>query len=315
MKSGSENVAVVLFAYNRPKHTRRVLSALASSGVEKIHVFQDGLRSGHSPADHEEVTRLIREIGFTEVVFRKRDTNFGLAKSIIEGVTEIFREYEGALVLEDDCVPSPALLPYVRFCLDRFRDEPRVFSVSGFGLPTLPRDYPYDACYSPLSSSWGWATWRNRWERFDVRAEGWKTLLSDPKEAGRFNSPGPRFRDMLERQMRGEIDSWAIRWYFTHFRENAVCVYPIRSYVQNIGTDGSGVHSDSSDVFDVAINLEFDPKGFRFPSSFEFDPKIRRAFHEIYNPFSTRRLIAAMKHPSNWPRILDRAWVKAKGFF
>jgi hypothetical protein len=313
MEPREESLAVILFVYNRPAHTRAVLQGLAATGVVKIHVFQDGLRQGHDPGTFMEVTDLIQKISFCEVIFKQRAENLGLAKSIIGGVSEILKDFETVLVLEDDCVPSPALLGFIRFCLARFSEDFRVFSICGFGLPTFPKDYPYDACFSPLASSWGWATWRNRWNRFDPAAEGWRQIDSDRETRRRFNLPGPRFSDMLGRQMRGEIDSWAIRWYLTHFRAEAVCLYPLRSYIQNIGNDGSGVHSDPSDAFEVAMNSEFNPDTFRFPPTFEFDPKIRVAFNQIYNPLSGRRLFSAFMHPSNWPRLFVRAFKKIIG--
>ena len=58
---------------------------------------------------------------------------------------------------------------------------------------------------------------------------------------------------MLKAQMKGKIDSWAIRWGYAHFKNNAYCLYPIVPLCKNIGTDKSGTHSSSSKKLDVNL--------------------------------------------------------------
>jgi hypothetical protein len=47
--------------------------------------------------------------------------------------------------------------------------------------------------------------------------------------------------DMLRKQITGEIDSWAIRWYATMFTRNMLSLYPGKSLTCHIG-DQSGTH-------------------------------------------------------------------------
>ncbi|MBS1962185.1 MAG: glycosyltransferase [Bdellovibrionales bacterium] len=311
MKFDFTRTAVALFTYNRPEHTRRTLAGLAETGIQKVYIFQDGLRTGHSPEPHREVAELIRGIRFCEVIYRPRTENFGLAKSIMEGVTNLLREYPEILVLEDDCVPAKPLLTYMATALDRFKDDRRVYSISGYGHPSFPADYPYDVCYSPLPSSWGWATWRDRWEKFDAEGKGWEEILSSPKSRAKFNAPGSLFADLLRQQMSGKVDSWAIRWYLTHFKAGAVCVWPIKSYVQNIGMDGTGVHCPETSAFDVEVGESFEAASFRVPPDFGFDPVIRKAFLAQYGWPTPMRIWEKVKRPKNWAGLFKRAFERA----
>ena len=47
---------------------------------------------------------------------------------------------------------------------------------------------------------------------------------------------------MLVEQIKGKNDSWAIRWYASAFIKQMYTLYPKKTFVKNIGTDGSGTH-------------------------------------------------------------------------
>ena len=47
---------------------------------------------------------------------------------------------------------------------------------------------------------------------------------------------------MLRHQMRGERDSWAIRFCYAQSKQDKYAVYPKETLTLNIGEDGSGTH-------------------------------------------------------------------------
>lgn len=67
-----------------------------------------------------------------------------------------------------------------------------------------------------------------------------------------MNGAYPYMR-MLEDQVNGRIDSWAVRWHAATFLENKLTLYPGVSLVKNIGHDGSGVHCGKSKFYDVDL--------------------------------------------------------------
>ena len=67
------------------------------------------------PHVHNLVVREVREYiktisGFRSVSIFERDSNWGLAKSVIDGVTTVVSKHERIIVLEDDMVTSPYFL-------------------------------------------------------------------------------------------------------------------------------------------------------------------------------------------------------------
>lgn len=237
---------IALFVYNRPSHTRQTIEALRENELapeSDLFIFSDAPKNENAIAAVGEVREYVRRVdGFRSVSVVERDRNLGLANSIIDGVTRLCQESGRAIVLEDDLVTSPFFLRYMNEALERYREESRVMQISGYMFP-VELDSAEDALFLPFMASWGWATWGRAWSLFDPSASAYEVLKKDWRLRRRFDLNGayPYFR-MLEMQLRGEVDSWAIRWYLSAFMKEGLALYPARTLVKNIGFDGSGVH-------------------------------------------------------------------------
>lgn len=238
---------IAIFAYNRPIHLKRALDALRNNpeaNASELFVFSDAAKN---PSDTEvvnQVRQCVRHItGFAAVHVIERQKNYGLAKSIITGVEELCERFGRVIVLEDDLVVAPGFLEFMNRALDRYAENERVVQVSGFifEVPEL-RGNP-SALFLPFTASWGWATWKRAWDKFDPTAQGWETLRIDADMRYGFNLSGSYdYATMLEKQMKGLRDSWAVRWYWTVFKARGLGLFPPVSLVSNSGFDGSGTH-------------------------------------------------------------------------
>ncbi|WP_294082064.1 glycosyltransferase [Proteiniphilum sp. UBA5384] len=242
---------VLLFTYNRPLHTQKTLSALLENKLCKeseLFVFSDGCKDEVDAKDVKEVRKIIHAIdGFRKVHIIENNDNQGLANNIIGGVTKVIEEYGKVIVMEDDLVTSPYFLTFMNEALDMFENENRIGHIHGYcyPLPELP-----DAFLIKWAGSWGWATWKRAWQEFN--SDG-KALLNEIKSRKLsrtfdFNGKYPYTR-MLRRQVKGQNNSWAIRWNASLFLKDMLSVNAGRSLVKNIGFDGSGTHSGSQDIF------------------------------------------------------------------
>jgi hypothetical protein len=208
----------------------------------ELFVFSDGPRNADDVASVEAVRKIARSIqGFAKVNLIERPENWGLAKSVIGGVTEICGSHGTVIVLEDDLVVSPHLLAYLNEALKKYSDEERVMQVSGHMFPVRWTSND-DAAFLPMTTSWGWATWQRAWAKFRPDLDG-TLLLASPDAQKAFDLDGsyPYF-NMLLAQRQGKVDSWAIRWWLSVFLEQGKTLFPAQSLVQNIGFDGTGTH-------------------------------------------------------------------------
>jgi len=237
---------IVVFAYRRPEHLQSTLNSLRACegfGDSKVIVFGDGPKTESDREPVQATRRIARAVLGPHAEYHFRETNSGLAASIIGGVTEVTRRFGRAIVLEDDLQLSPNFLTYMNSALDKYSDKDNVYQISGqlFDTPEfIERD---SALFLPFTTSWGWGTWQRAWMRFDALAEGWEQLKTDRAARKRFNLEGCYdYSTMLQRQMRGLLDSWAIRWYWSVFRNQGLVCFPPTSLVRNTGLDRSGTH-------------------------------------------------------------------------
>ena len=245
---------IALFAYNRPRHLSACIESLrksAEAAQTVLYCFLDGPRTEEEVPRVRQVAEVAHSIeGFRDVRIARRSFNRGLSGSIIEGVSQVLAENESVIVVEDDLVVSGGFLRYMNQAIELYRAFPPVFSISAYNYPArlfrLPADYPYDAFFVPRHMCWGWGTWRDRWERADWQVRDYDSVSSNESWKRAFREAGVDLPGMLEANVRGELDSWAIRWTHTHFIHHAVCLVPVESLVNNMGADGSGVHMRSS---------------------------------------------------------------------
>ena len=252
---------VALFVYNRPVHTRQTVEALltnAESAQSALYVFSDAPRDATASQAVAEVRSYIRSIaGFKSVTIIERETNYGLARSIIDGVTQLCDEYGRVIVLEDDLVASPHFLAFMNDALTRYENEDRVMQVTGYMFP-VDLNIREDALFLPFISSWGWATWQRAWRHFDAEAKGYEKLAKDHNLINKFDLDGHySYFKMLRKQQLGKSESWAIRWYLSVFMHNGLALYPRKTLVRNIGFDGSGVNCAVSDIEESCLDTEF----------------------------------------------------------
>lgn len=250
----------MLFVYNRPEHTRRTVEALAENVLadkSSLYIFSDGPKNETDSNKVNSVREYIKTIsGFAKIEITTRENNLGLANSVISGVSEVFKIHNGVIVLEDDIITSPYFLKYMNELLSYFEKDSRIYSVTGYTFPIkIPKDYEPSVYLSPRPSSWGWGTWKNRWETVDWNVSDYKEFIKDKSKVKEFNTGGDDLTRMLKNSVSGKNDSWAVKWSYAHFKNNAYCVYPVKSRVQNIGADWSGIHTIKTSKYDVELEL------------------------------------------------------------
>jgi hypothetical protein len=248
---------IALFAYARLEHTRRTIEALQRNDLAEssdLIIFSDAAASRDLAESVECIRSFLPSIeGFRSVTVHHRPHNFGLARSIIEGVTEVLSTNDRIIVLEDDMVTSPFFLTYMNQALDRFANDERVASIHGYVYPV---ELPLPEAFFLLGADcWGWATWRRGWKLFNPDGQALLDQLIGRQlvDSFDFNGSYPYTR-MLRNQIQGANDSWAIRWYASAFAAGKLTLYPGRSLVHNIGIDSSGTHCGTSTLHDVVLS-------------------------------------------------------------
>lgn len=247
---------ISLFVYNRLEHTKKTVEALQKNELavgSDLIIFSDAAKN-ESSAEGIKVLRdyLKTIVGFKSINIIERLENFGLAKSVISGVTEVVNQHGKIIVLEDDLVTSPYFLRYMNDALNMYENNDEVISIHGYVYP-VKQDLP-ETFFLKGADCWGWATWKRGWDLFESDGKKLLEQIIEKKaiKEFNFNSTYP-YLQMLKGQILGLNNSWAIRWYASAFLKNKLTLYPGHSLIYNIGFDGSGSHSGKTDIFDSLI--------------------------------------------------------------
>lgn len=238
---------IVLFAFIRLDTLKKTVQALQDNYLAAetdLFVFVDGPKNEEQRKRQEPLLAYLDGInGFHAVKIKYASRNIGLDPSIISGVTEVINKYGKAIVVEDDIVTTPNFLDFMNQALNTYENNMQVMSISGFGLKVnKPVDYKADVYLFGRSTSWGWATWKDRWDSVDWEIKDWEEFKRSRKDIRCFKQRGGSdMFSMLKNCMDGG-GMWDIRFCYNMFKQNRYSVIPFLSKVENIGFNELATH-------------------------------------------------------------------------
>ncbi|WP_294629922.1 glycosyltransferase [uncultured Bacteroides sp.] len=280
----SQPAPILLFVYNRPEHARQCIESLrrnALAAQSPLFIYSDAARQPESREGVAQTRRFIRNVdGFLSVTIIEREQNWGLARSIIDGVTTQVNRFGRVIVMEDDLIAAPHFLQFMNDALETYKDEPRVGHIQGCDFtqdPALP-----DTFLIKWTGSWGWATWDRAWKLFNPDGKELLRQLEERRLTRRFDFDGTYgYTRMLRRQIEGKNNSWAIRWNASLFLADVLSLNAGRSLIQNNGFDGSGTNCGGGGLYHSMLWTE--PLRVEKLSPIEENEQARKAFVRYYH--------------------------------
>ena len=301
---------IVLFVYARPDHTKKTIESLLKNNLAKdsdVFIFSDAAKNDKVIPKVKETREYLTTVkGFKKIEIIQKNENCGLAKNIIEGVTEIINKYGKVIVLEDDIVTGIHFLEYMNDALNKYENNLKLWHITGWRDP-IDNTVDNSSYVYPTMDCWGWATWKNRWCYFEKNPKNLIQIFSK-EMIYRFNIDGadPLMFLQIKKNLTGEINTWAIFWYATIFLNNGLCLAPSKSLVKNIGFDNSGENCGKNTGQEIDFSLDHKINVFpedievninEFNKNKEFLYELRKRDHInlylIYNyiPLSIRKVI------------------------
>jgi len=254
MQTKSFDTPVVFIIFNRPKPTRLVFDAIAATRQKKLFLIADGPRpnkDGEAEAC-EEVRKIVSAVDWPcEVVTNFSEKNLGCKERIISGLDWVFSIVEEAIILEDDCLPDPSFFPYCAELLGRYRGDARFSMIAGTNFVEGQLETEYSYFYSQMIHIWGWATWREAWQRYDRHLRNWPEI----KRAGLLSEVFDSLRTVrywtrvFDSMFDGTgPDTWDYQWVYTSLMNNSLSIVPCVNLVTNIGFGPDATHTVAADT-------------------------------------------------------------------
>ena len=247
----SDITPVALFAHARPDLLARTLEGLRANAVPLIYAFSDGSRSDTESAHVAAVRTVLRNITWAEVVHIERAENFGLYRSVLTGVTQVFEQHETAIICEDDLLVAPGAYRYLTAALDHYRDDPRVFSVSAWTharvTPAGVSDQPF---FSRRVNTLFWGAYAQAWRGMDhgtasERLARYAAVGADP---GSYGADLPLYAAAEQ-----TINHWDVRFIVDHLARGGLSLCPPWTMVEHLGYDPRATNARSDPTWDAPI--------------------------------------------------------------
>jgi hypothetical protein len=276
-----KNIApIILFTYKRLETLKLTINALLKNNLvsdSDLIIYSDGPKSFNDIEIIDKIRLYLNSIsGFKSITLNYSEINLGLSKSIIHGVTATLEKYNKVIVLEDDLITSSNFLVFMNYALDKYESIDRIFSISGYTFDFNSNYIEEDGYFLNRTWPWGWATWKNRWNKVDWSVPEYQNFKLDKNLRKKFSYLGSDVNSMLDKQQNGLLDSWSIRWTFHVFLKNGLVLFPKTSKIINNGwdefaTNNKGLNDRYLTSIDVTNNFEFS-----LPDEIKINEKVQK---------------------------------------
>ena len=247
---------VLFIIFNRPETTKRVFSAIRNARPTQLFIAADGPRPGKEEQQMCNETRKIVSLVDWECSVHTlfRDHNLGCGKSLSEAITWFFRHVEQGIILEDDCLPEPEFFPFCSQLLDKYQYVDKIMEVSGLNMLGKTRT---EASYlfSTYDGTWGWATWRRAWEKYDYTMSRWQNVTDKRKVSLFFGDANLKnyWMSIFDKTFHKQIDTWDYQWLFARIVNDGIGIIPKMNMISNIGFGSNATHTFNKNDFGSSL--------------------------------------------------------------
>lgn len=245
---------ILFIIFNRPDTALRVFDRIKSARPEELFIAADGPRLGRDgeSALCRQARSIVELVDWDcEVHTLFRDKNLGCKQAVRSALDWFFRHVEEGIILEDDCVPDPSFFPFCQELLEKYRDNPKILSISGFNFGYAPSDKQTSYSFSRYMNMWGWATWRRSLKLIDYEVQQWNEInkvgfIHRNTRSSFFDFDWKWIKDWrktFDDLINRHVDTWDYYWFFAAFKNGLLTVFPHQNLVENIGFNQQATHT------------------------------------------------------------------------
>ena len=254
MENKQVEAPVLLIMFNRFDETKMVFDKIRQARVKKLYLACDGPRDGNEK-DVEEQQRLKTIPDLVdwdcEVHTLFREKNMGCGRGVSSAISWAFENEDRLIILEDDCVPSMPWFSFCNHCLEKYKNDTRVWTINGRSQHlNHPCFHGYDYTFSIYTHSAGWATWKRVWDGFDIKIPYMEQFM---REGGFRNITGSlleqkTLENLFVKPFRKNpnlcLSSWATPFDFYMLSHGGLAITPRENLIKVYGMVGT--HSNAS---------------------------------------------------------------------
>jgi len=242
---------ILVMGFNRPHLLRQSIDRLRTIEPTRLYLAIDGPRhdrNGEEQLVHE-CRRVVDFIDWDcDVRTLFQDRNLGCGQGVSSAIDWFFENEEQGIILEDDILPDPSFFGFCSELLERYRDDDRVFAISGCNF--VPPDYqsepdlPYR--FTNVPHIWGWATWRRSWESYQLDIADWRDRLTTRELWRAVDRSLPGFvywNSTFELLARKQVDTWDGQLVLAAMEQSGLIANSNVNLIENLGFGPEATHT------------------------------------------------------------------------
>lgn len=303
-----KNLSIAIIFFNRPNHLEKVFSMVKKTQPDKLFLIQDGPRDNNDLNKIDECREIVEKIEWECEVHRNySNVNLGCGKRPSTGITWAFNYTESLIILEDDCLPDESFFKYCEEMLNKYKDDLRIGLIAGTN-PFGTYDFGgYDYGFVKSGGIWGWATWKNRWEKYDyfaksIKNEYLKKCLENDvsiKKSQSIKRIKLWDKAFYESNNYEKISYWDYQWGLARHINSFLTIVPRVNLIKNIGCDNLATHENDTrflpkNIKKMMFNETFELEVLKHPDFVVVDRFYDYKYYEIINPTFIRKCINKM---------------------
>lgn len=249
-KENNELTTAVLFlVFNRLETTKVVFESIRRAKPKKLYISSDGSRE--SRINEDEKVKEVRDYLLSNIdwpcdvktLFREK--NLGCKYAVSSAIDWFFKQESMGIILEDDCLPSQSFFFFCQDLLEKYKDDMRVWHISGDNFQDDNIRGEADYYFSRYNHVWGWASWADRWSKYDVEINSFPLFEQDKqiKNTWSNNKLQKYWLGLFSQVYNNRIDTWDYQWTYTCWLHTGASILPNKNMIKNIGFGEDATHT------------------------------------------------------------------------
>lgn len=236
---------ILIIGFNRPETIRIVLEHVKKANPAKVYIAIDGPRINNLN-DIKRVTavkEIVKNINWDcKILYKFNEQNLGAELNVSSAISWVLENEESIIVLEDDIVASTAFFHFAEQMLNKYAKVENIYMVSGFQCTPTEFSDNEDYCFGLYGHTWGWATWRRAWKKFNLNVNDFDLILnSEIINEIAISRAEARYLKKLIKKMKANgpgNNPWDTSWFYIRLKEKGLSIIPKVNLISNIGIYG-----------------------------------------------------------------------------
>ncbi len=235
---------ILFIIFKRLDTTKIVFEAIRKAQPQKLYIAADGPKTPEEKEKTDTVRQYVTEnIDWNCQVFTHfQEDNLGCRYGVSHAITWFFQHEAEGIILEDDCLPHPDFFKFCGDLLTHYRSEQKVWGICGNNFQDGQHRGPASFYFSHHVYIWGWATWADRWKKYDVDLKNisrFKGLNRKKYSWGEYRY----WKNIFTQVKHKKFNTWDYQWMFTMWQNKGLWIVPNKNIVGNIGFGPDATHT------------------------------------------------------------------------